>query len=350
MRVGIDVTPLVGPPTGIHQHTRHLLGALANRDDVEVSGWLLSARGTTPDVAVPVRRAPVPAAMAARLWPHVGWPGRRSLGGVDVVHGTNFLGPPAPTTVVTVHDLTPLRHPELVEPTVAAKAPAIRAAIDAGAWVHTPAEAVADELRSIVSSERIRVVHQGLSIPAPSADDAGRRLVGADRYLLVVGTTERRKAVGRVVEALRAVPADVRLVIAGPVGNDEAGIDRAIADAGVGDRVLRLTDVGAATRDALLADATALVLASTYEGFGFTPLEAAAIGTPVVATAVGALPELIGDLMPLADPDAPDLAPLLQAACEDPTMPSAVTDRVRALTWEAHADAMVDLYRLAAAS
>lgn len=350
MRVGLDVTPLVGPPTGVHQHTRHLLDALTARADVEVHGWLLSARGTVPDLAVPVRRAPVPASMAARLWPHVGWPGRRSLGAVDVVHGTNFLGPPAPTTVITVHDLTPLRHPDLVEPAVAAKAPAIRAAIDAGAWVHTPAEAVATELRSIISSDRIRVVHQGLSIPTPGGDGGGRRLAGADRYLLVLGTTERRKAVGRVVKALHAVPPDVRLVIAGPVGNDESEIERAVAETGATDRVVRLTDVDAATRDALLADATALVLASSYEGFGFTPLEAAAIGTPVVATAVGALPELIGDLVPLADPDSPDLAPLLQAACEDPTMPPAVTDRVRALTWDAHAAAMVDLYRLAASS
>lgn len=350
MRVGIDVTPLVGPPTGVHQHTRHLLDALVARPDIEVRGWLLSARGDRPDLGVPVRRAPVPASIAARLWPRIGWPGRRSLGGVDVVHGTNFLGPPAPSTVLTVHDLTPLRHPELVEPAVAAKAPAIRAAIEGGAWVHTPSEAVAAELRSVVSSDRIRVVHQGLGVPQPSDDGAGRRLAGADRYLLVLGTTERRKAVTRVVRAMHAVPADVRLVIAGPAGNDEAEIQQAIADERIDHRTVRLTDVDATTRDSLLGDATALVLASSYEGFGFTPLEAAAIGTPVVATAVGALPELIGDLVPLADPDSPDLAPLLRAACEDPSMPSAVTDRVRALTWDAHAAAMVDLYRLAAAS
>ncbi|HBU03819.1 MAG TPA: hypothetical protein DEA70_04970, partial [Acidimicrobiaceae bacterium] len=68
LRVGIDITPLVGPPTGIHQHTRHLTDALLSRDDVTVSGWLLSARGSKPRFAGPIRRSPIPAAPAARLW------------------------------------------------------------------------------------------------------------------------------------------------------------------------------------------------------------------------------------------------------------------------------------------
>jgi hypothetical protein len=41
---------------------------------------------------------------------------------------------------------------------------------------------------------------------------------------------------------------------------------------------------------------------------------------------------------------------LLAAACEDPTVPMALTTRLQDLTWTAHADAMVELYRLAADS
>ncbi|MEO0492685.1 MAG: hypothetical protein AAF081_04635 [Actinomycetota bacterium] len=156
LRVGIDITPLVGPPTGIHQHTRHLTDALFARDDVDVSGWLLSARGDKPTFAGPVRRSPVPASLAARLWARGGWPGRRTLAGaVDVVHGTNFLAPPAGTSVVTIQDLTPLAHTELVEPAVAAKAPAIRAVLESDAWVHTSSQAVADELAALGRTDRI---------------------------------------------------------------------------------------------------------------------------------------------------------------------------------------------------
>ena len=351
LRVGIDITPLVGPPTGIHQHTRHLTDALLSRDDVTVSGWLLSARGRKPRFAGPIRRSPIPAAPAARLWARGSWPGRRTIAGaVDVVHGVNFLAPPAGTSVVTIQDLTPLTRPDLVEPNVAAKAPAIRRILDSDAWIHTSSEAVAAELADLGRTERVRVIHHGLRPPAPTEPGTGAKVAGFDRYVLVLGTTERRKRVPAVISAMAAVDDDIGLVIAGPAGNDEAAIDRAIADTGLGRRVHRLIAVDDAARDALVRDATVLVLAAGYEGFGFTPLEAAAVGTAVVATAVGALPELVGDLLHLADPADTDLGPLLAAACEDPTVPMALTTRLQDLTWTAHADAMVELYRIAADS
>jgi glycosyltransferase involved in cell wall biosynthesis len=46
---------------------------------------------------------------------------------------------------------------------------------------------------------------------------------------------------------------------------------------------------------ATLADAAALAYPSIYEGFGFPPLQAMAAGVPVVATAAGAVPEVVGD-------------------------------------------------------
>ncbi|NDH76085.1 MAG: hypothetical protein EBY52_04960 [Actinobacteria bacterium] len=84
--------------------------------------------------------------------------------------------------------------------------------------------------------------------------------------------------------------------------------------------------------------------------FGYQVINATAVGTAVVATAVGALPELIGDLLDLANPSDLNLGPLLAAACEDPTVPAAITGRLQGLTWTAHADAMIELYQLAANS
>ena len=193
LRVGIDITPLVGPPAGIHQHTRHLTDALLSRDDVTVSGWLLSARGRKPRFAGPIRRSPIPAAPAAQLWARGNWPGRRTIAGaVDVVHGVNFLAPPSGTSVVTIQDLTPLTRPDLVEPTVTAKAPAIRRILDSDAWIHTSSEAVAAELADLGRTERVRVIHHGLHPPAPTEPGTGAKVAGFDRYVLVLGTTERR--------------------------------------------------------------------------------------------------------------------------------------------------------------
>ena len=86
-------------------------------------------------------------------------------GAVDVVHGTNYVVPPSrrAARVVTVHDLTPLRFPELCSPTSRAYPALIRRAIDGGAVVHTPTEAVAAEVVELLGAprEQVRFVHYG---------------------------------------------------------------------------------------------------------------------------------------------------------------------------------------------
>jgi glycosyltransferase involved in cell wall biosynthesis len=64
--------------------------------------------------------------------------------------------------------------------------------------------------------------------------------------------------------------------------------------------------VSDATKAALLGGADALVYPSLYEGFGLPVLEAMACGTPVIASNVGALPELVDGAGVLIDPSNPD--------------------------------------------
>ncbi len=67
------------------------------------------------------------------------------VGPIDVVHGTNFVVPPAKraASVVTVHDLTPLHFPELAERSSLAFPTLIRKAVERGAWIHAVSEFVA---------------------------------------------------------------------------------------------------------------------------------------------------------------------------------------------------------------
>jgi len=351
VRVGLDLTPLLGPPTGIYQHTRALLDELVARDDIDLRGWLLTGRGRAPGLDIPARRLRVPGSVAQQTWRFGNVPSRRLIAGaVDVIHGINFLAPPSAGSVVTIHDTTPLTRADLTQPSVAAKAGAIRRLLRSPALIHVPAQVIADELIAdhAAHPDRVVVVPHGIR-PTPAIDPyAG--VPSYRRYLVTVGRTERRKRVPIIVEMLAYLPSDVALVIAGPIGNDEADVEAAIRDLDDPARVVRVTEATDSLRDSLIAGSAGLVLASEYEGFGFTPLEAIRLNVPIAATAVGALPELIGDGFELVAPRSPDLTAALASAAQralESSVPTDIHHRVDSLRWADAADAMVALYRRA---
>jgi hypothetical protein len=113
VRVGFDVGPLSGPRTGIGLAVGAMRDALLRRDDVHLDDYLISFR------AKPVageRRLPLPATVALRLWARTDHPrADRWLPDVDVIHGTNYVVPPAKVRrLVSVYDCWFLRHPSEV--------------------------------------------------------------------------------------------------------------------------------------------------------------------------------------------------------------------------------------------
>ena len=102
-----------------------------------------------------------------------------------------------------------------------------------------------------------------------------------------------------LVDMMRALAGDgdgdLALVLIGGLGVAEPDLQRAIAAAGVADRVVRPGRVTDDERDALIAGARALVFPSEYEGFGAPLIEAMLLGTPVVCSGHPALREVAGD-------------------------------------------------------
>ncbi len=356
--VGIDVTPLLGARTGVGVFVDGLISQLTARRRSELRAYGLSGRGwrrlgaVVPD-GVALRHLPLPAGAALRCWGHVDaptvewWTGR-----VDVVHGTNFVVPPSrrAARLVSVHDLTSLHFPELCEPAARRYPDLIRRAISGGAWVHATSAAVATEVVEYLGAapERVRVIYSGVTQPPLPRPSPAR---GADPpYVLALGTVEPRKDLPALVAAFDRIAADhpdLQLRIAGPEGWGEAALAQAIEAATHRRRIIRLGWV--AGRDALLGGATALAYPSRYEGFGFPPLEAMARGVPVVATAVAALPEVLGDaalLVPAGDADA--LADALDRVIGDEALRRGLIDagyqRVARYPWEATGDAFERLY------
>lgn len=181
---------------------------------------------------------------------------------------------------------------------------------------------------------------------------AGQRI---EADLLFVGRTEdRKKGIGTLLEAMTYLPEHVTLKIVDGRIPDDGLVPRFVRRHGLEKRVIvhrRMLSVPELV--AQYSTARVAVVPSFFEGFGFPASEAMACGLPVVANAVGALPEVVGTdghagrLVPPRDPRA--LAAAIAEVLADPersrTMGVAARARVaRLFRWEAAAARLVDVF------
>jgi glycosyltransferase involved in cell wall biosynthesis len=372
MKVGLDATPLLGPRTGVGRYVAGLVEGMTELPGGEPHEIVLvpfTWRGTAGLAGVAPaarqvrrrrRRPPMrllQAAWAALPFPPVEW----LAGRVEVFHGTNFVAPPTrrAAAVVTVHDLTYLRHPEMVTAASARFRDLVPRALRRGATVCTPTAAVGAEVADAyrLPPERLMVTPLGVGPAwrdATPADPAWLAANGLpERYLLFVGSREPRKNLATLLAAYRELLADPApggippLVLVGPAGWGEA-----LDLAGLPAEAVRTP--GYLPEDDLarvVAGAAALVFPSWYEGFGLPALEALACGTPVVASDLPALREVLGDQAELVPPgDAAAMAAALAKVLADPggeAARAARRARAAAFTWAACARATLSAYHRA---
>jgi glycosyltransferase involved in cell wall biosynthesis len=361
LRVAVDGTSLLGRRTGVGHMIGGMVDALASRRDVDLVTFAVTWRGRK-DLArlVPpgtgAATARVPARLARSLWTRADVPKvEHWTGPVDIVHAPNFVAPPARApVVVTIHDLTFVRYPEMCTADALRYPRLIRRALARGATVHAVSEFVASEVREEfgLPPDRVVSVYAGLRATVGGDAAAGRLRAGASQYVLALGTIEPRKNLPTLVRAFDAIAADhhdVQLVVAGPDGWDTDAFASACASARHRGRIRRLGYVSEADRRDLVAGATVFAYPSLYEGFGHPPLEAMAAGVPVVASRAGALPEVLGDAALLIDPHDQDaLADGLATALDDEALRTTLVERGRgraqSFSWTRAADELVGLY------
>jgi len=324
MRIGLDATVLA-PDTrhsGIGKYTISLLNNLAQAETSnEYLAYGPPACVRPADLHPAVRWKALPnvrlgrlSAFATSMWilPRVARSDRLDLFHAPTVHPRPSL-PAVPRRMpcpvaVTIHDLIPL--------TFYHKGPDrlplrwrtfyrwnLRAAASAD-LVIAVSEAARGELTTTLGSigNRARVIHNGVDAAPPTiAKQAGTR-----PYVLFAGSFEARKNLARFVRAYsRAVTGGLSydlVVMANPRTGDRSVVDSEITSAGLAGRVSFTRGVTDAELWDLYGNAAVVAFPSLAEGFGLPPLEAMAAGTPVIASRLPALEEVLGDAAAFVDP------------------------------------------------
>ncbi len=285
----------------------------------------------------------------------------------DIVHyPANFVrwagrgGVRETKVVLTVHDLSFLRHPEWFRWERAAYYRAsIRPSVRLADAIIADSEATARDLESYLSlpRERISVVPLGVDGGLKPADagavkQARMKYGLPDRFFLYLGTIEPRKNLPRLIEAFDSIAAntDLDLVIAGREGWKPEATRRAHADAARRDRVHFPGFIASEDMAAVLTAARVFVWPSLWEGFGLPPLDAMACGTPVVTSNTSSLPEVTGDAALLVDPlDVAGISGAMKRAAEVEALRTKLraTGIVRAkqLTWRKTVEMTAAVYQ-----
>ena len=208
---------------------------------------------------------------------------------------------------------------------------------DAAAVV-VPSRVAAGEARRLLHlrASRLRVVPLAprpafRPAAAAAAAQERERLGLGDRYAVYAGRFDARQDLATLLAALgilaaEASPAGVdawppRICLIGASPDDRASLSRAAARAGVGDALAYAPGLPEARLAALVAGARFLVQPVRSDASGLTAMDAIAAGVPVVASAVGALPEVVGAAGILVEPGDPGrLATAMRAAWTDETL------------------------------
>ena len=275
--------------------------------------------------------------------------------GAELFHAPHYVLPPLTPcrAIVTIHDCIHLRFPQYLPNRFAltcARAQ-IWYAIRRAKRVLTVSESSKQDILRFfdVRDDKISVIHNAIDehfrIEPPEEDmvRARERYQLPDRFVMYAGNVLPHKNLERLIDAFTLVRGaghdDLGLLVTGSEVSKYATLRRAVHRHHLHKHVRFLGYLPASTLAVLYRLADVFVFPSLYEGFGLPPLEALASGTPVVASNVSSLPEVLGDAAILIDPhDPPAIANGITRALDDRTLREQLRRkglaRARTFSWE----------------
>lgn len=276
--------------------------------------------------------------------------------GLDLFHAPYFLCPIGLRTpmVLTLHDAIPLKHPSSL-PSLASRlayGPLLRRALATAKHVITDSQASADEViaRGLLTPAKVTVVPLAADAIAPPANEPLPESWPKPPYLLNLSIDKPLKNQPMLVRAYAASGVTTPLVLAGPRDVRYSATAEAIAVSGVGSQVFRVGPVPDSRLGDLYRGAQMFLFPSLAEGFGLPPLEAMAMGVPVICSSADSLPEVAGDAAIILRPDDEvGWARAIRDLAADGRLRASLADagRVRAkqFSWEKTSSATLVVYR-----
>lgn len=372
MRIGFDAKKIVKNLTGIGNYSRCMVNALAKY--YPENRYVLFAPGEGNKQAT--GRLHVSQSVAFCFPRHI--PGFLSewwrcrgvvkdidRNSVELYHGLSNELPfgikkAHCKSVVTIHDLIFLRYPDTYGRLARAilKFKTRYACRKADRIVAISEQTKRDIIQFYqIPADKISIVYQGCDsiyydkVPSDKISDVLRRYNLPSRYLLSVGTFEKRKNQKSIIEALPHIDDDIHLVLVGKPTEYAKELESAIADCRVGDRVHVLHNVPNEDLPALYQGCSVFVYMSYFEGFGIPILEALVSGVPIVA-ATGSCLEEAGGLSGLyCEPfDVKGIANQIEYILKHPDQAelrvSAGKDYAKRFSEEQIANDMIEVYKL----
>lgn len=338
-------------PGGTARSTNRLIDALVDHTSVDLVGFAGTHRAV-PTLDLPtqlaVTKIPIPGRLLHQQWNWLRWPLIDRWVAADVVHAPAYSLPPTDiASVVTIHDLAFVDHPEwFTKHGVRFFERFLAQVRSQRPLVIVPSNSTAEAcVRVGIVEADVVVIPWGVVSSTTTEQqvvDVRRRLELPEHFVLFVGTREPRKNLATLVAATSRV--DVPLVIAGPEGWGEVDTGAAIV----------LGELGSVELASVMAGATVLAYPSHLEGFGLPVLEAMAEGTPVVVTEGTAPAEVAGAGGLAVQTNRPEpLTEALQSILTSETLQRELGDagraRTAAFTWRRTAEQTADVYERAAA-
>lgn len=358
MKIGIDVTCLSMPKTGIGQYQYNLVNSLLKIDKKnEYHPYAFNLRDNSKyhSLNFKVHAHKIPQRLITAWWMGIRWPHLEHItDNCDIYQISEICQQPTKRkTVAFIHDLTTILYPDyhLLKNKILYHFRFKNIKKHADVVLTNSKHTKNDIIQHLgISNDRIVVTPFGV-------DEMFKPTKGSmieAPYICYLGTIEPRKNLENLFKAFKrlkdqeAIPH--KLVLIGKDGWFYEDIYKVMRELNLENDVVRLGFVPDEELPGLLSGAELFVYPSFYEGFGLPVLEAMACGTPVVTSRVSSLPEVGGEAVKYCNPDsykdiAEKMFEFLKSWTEREKYSKLGLERAKKFTWENCARKHLNVYQ-----